>query len=218
MEPSEAGRHVRYAADEKPPAPLAFGLGLQLAMLTIAGIVLTPSIVIRAGGGSDSYLSRAAFAAVAVGGYHDNRPGSARRPHRRRLRPADGHLRRVHRRLYRGDCRGRSGPACHACRHFVALPVRAGGASVPGSPHFHAVGRRHRHHADRGHGHADCLRRAGQGAGGGAAACGSRVGCCHHGRYRRHCARRNRGLAPQGPGHRRGGGIGGRRRIRHLRP
>ena len=68
MEPSEAGRHVRYAADEKPPAPLAFGLGLQLAMLTIAGIVLTPSIVIRAGGGSDSYLSWAAFAAVAVCG------------------------------------------------------------------------------------------------------------------------------------------------------
>ena len=68
MEPSEAGRHVRYAADEKPPAPLAFGLGLQLAMLTIAGIVLTPSIVIRAGGGSDAYLSWAAFAAVAVCG------------------------------------------------------------------------------------------------------------------------------------------------------
>ena len=68
MEPSEAGRHVRYAADEKPPAPLAFGLGLQLAMLTIAGIVLTPSIVIRAGGGSDTYLSWAAFAAVAVCG------------------------------------------------------------------------------------------------------------------------------------------------------
>ena len=68
MEPSEAGRHVRYAADEKPPAPLAFGLGLQLAMLTIAGIVLTPSIVIRAAGGSDAYLSWAAFGAVAVCG------------------------------------------------------------------------------------------------------------------------------------------------------
>ena len=68
MEPSEAGRHVRYAADEKPPAPLAFGLGLQLAALTIAGIVLTPSIVIRAAGGSDTYLSWAAFAAVAVCG------------------------------------------------------------------------------------------------------------------------------------------------------
>ena len=212
MEPSEAGHHVRYAADEKPPAPLVFGLGLQLAMLTTAGIVLTPSIVIRAGGGNDSYLSWAAFAAVAVSG---NCPGSARRPHRRRLCPADGHLRRAHRRLYRGDCRGRSGPACHACRHFVALPVRAGGASVPGSPHFHAVGRRHRHHADRSHGHADCLRHAGQGAGGGAAACRSRVGCCHHGSYRRHRTCRHRGLAPLGAGHRRRSGIGGRARVRH---
>ncbi len=27
---------VRYEPDEKPPAPLAFGLGLQLAVLNIA--------------------------------------------------------------------------------------------------------------------------------------------------------------------------------------
>ncbi len=68
MDMNEAGRHVRYAADEKPPVPLAFGLGLQLVCLTIAGIVLTPAIVIRAAGGSDPYLSWAAFAAVAVCG------------------------------------------------------------------------------------------------------------------------------------------------------
>ncbi|MCY3822121.1 MAG: hypothetical protein OXH52_22655 [Gammaproteobacteria bacterium] len=59
---------VRYEADEKPPAPLAFGLGLQLAILTIAGVVLTPAIVIRAAGGSESFLSWAVFAAVAVSG------------------------------------------------------------------------------------------------------------------------------------------------------
>ena len=68
MEKSEAGRHIRYAVDEWPPTPLAFGLGLQLALLTIAGIVLTPSIVIRAAGEGDPYLSWAAFAAVAVSG------------------------------------------------------------------------------------------------------------------------------------------------------
>ncbi len=68
METSEAGRHIRYAVDERPPTPLAFGLGLQLALLTIAGIVLTPSIVIRAAGEGDPYLSWAAFAAVAVSG------------------------------------------------------------------------------------------------------------------------------------------------------
>ena len=59
---------VRYEADEKPPAPLAFGLGLQLAILTIAGVVLTPAIVIRAAGGSEGFLSWAVFAAVAVSG------------------------------------------------------------------------------------------------------------------------------------------------------
>ena len=59
---------VRYEANEQPPAPLAFGLGLQLAILTIAGVVLTPAIVIRAGGGSEGFLTWAVFAAVAVSG------------------------------------------------------------------------------------------------------------------------------------------------------
>ena len=59
---------VRYEADESPPAALSFGLGLQLAILCIAGIVLTPAIVIRAAGGSEAYLSWALFAAVAVSG------------------------------------------------------------------------------------------------------------------------------------------------------
>ena len=59
---------VRYEADESPPAALSFGLGLQLAILCIAGIVLTPAIVIRAAGGSEEYLSWALFAAVAVSG------------------------------------------------------------------------------------------------------------------------------------------------------
>ena len=47
---------------------LAFGLGLQLAVLTIAGIVLTPVIVIRAAGADEVFLSWAVFAAVAVSG------------------------------------------------------------------------------------------------------------------------------------------------------
>ena len=62
-------RHgIRYEADESPPKPLAFGLGLQLAVLTIAGVVLTPVIVIRAAGGDEEFLSWAVFAAVAVSG------------------------------------------------------------------------------------------------------------------------------------------------------
>ena len=59
---------VRYQADERPPGALAFGLGLQFAVLTIAGVVLTPMIVVQAGGGGEAFLSWAVFAAVAVSG------------------------------------------------------------------------------------------------------------------------------------------------------
>ncbi len=68
MHENEASRLIRYEADERPPIPLAFGLGLQLALVTIAGIILTPSIVVRAAGEGDPYLSWAAFGAVAVCG------------------------------------------------------------------------------------------------------------------------------------------------------
>ena len=59
---------IRYQPDEKPPRALAFGLGLQLAILCLASTVLTPAIVIRAAGGSEAFLSWAVFAAVAVSG------------------------------------------------------------------------------------------------------------------------------------------------------
>ena len=59
---------IRYQPDEKLPAPLALGLGLQLAILCLASTVLTPAIVIRAAGGSEAFLSWAVFAAVAVSG------------------------------------------------------------------------------------------------------------------------------------------------------
>ena len=59
---------IRYEADEKPPATLAFGLGLQFAILIAAGVVLTPAIVVRAGGGSEDFLNWAAFAAAAICG------------------------------------------------------------------------------------------------------------------------------------------------------
>ena len=65
---SNRATDVRYQADENPPLPITIGLGLQLAVLCIAGIVLTPAIVIRAGGGTETYLSWALFAAVAISG------------------------------------------------------------------------------------------------------------------------------------------------------
>ena len=59
---------VRYQPDERPPEALALGLGLQMAILQVAGIVLTPAIVIRAAGLGEPYLSWAVFAALVVSG------------------------------------------------------------------------------------------------------------------------------------------------------
>ncbi len=59
---------IRYEPNETPPLPLTIGLGFQMALLSIAGIVLTPAVVIRAGGGSEEYLAWAVFAAVVVSG------------------------------------------------------------------------------------------------------------------------------------------------------
>ena len=70
MTTGDSGRlgAVRYQPDERPPAALACGLGVQLAVLCIAGIALTPAIVVRAAGGAESYLAWAVFAAVLVSG------------------------------------------------------------------------------------------------------------------------------------------------------
>ena len=64
----ERATAVRYQPTDTPPTPLAFGLGLQQAALCVAGIVLTPAIVVRAAGGSEAYLSWAVFAALVVSG------------------------------------------------------------------------------------------------------------------------------------------------------
>ncbi len=65
---SHRGTGVRYQPDESPPAALALGCGLQLVVLGVASIVLIPTIVIRAAGASDAYLSWAVFSAVAISG------------------------------------------------------------------------------------------------------------------------------------------------------
>ncbi len=61
---------IRFDPSEKPPLPLTIGMGLQLALLSIGGIVFTPAIIIRGGlgEGSDEYLAWAVFAAVIVCG------------------------------------------------------------------------------------------------------------------------------------------------------
>ena len=65
---TDGARDVRYEPEERPPPALALGLGFQFAMLTVAGIVLTPAILVRAAGGGEEFLSWAAFAALAISG------------------------------------------------------------------------------------------------------------------------------------------------------
>ena len=61
-------RGVRYEPPEKPPHLLSLGLGLQLVMLNISGIVLIPKIIIEAAGAGETYLSWAVFAGLCVCG------------------------------------------------------------------------------------------------------------------------------------------------------
>ena len=59
---------LRYQPDERPPAALALGLGLQIAVLSVAAVILIPTVVMRTAGVSEAYLSWAVFASVAVSG------------------------------------------------------------------------------------------------------------------------------------------------------
>ena len=65
---TQRGPSVRYEPNERPPAVLALGFGLQLVALGLASIVLIPTMVVRAAGGTDEYVSWAAFWVVAVSG------------------------------------------------------------------------------------------------------------------------------------------------------
>ncbi len=67
-EPRDFNHAIQYEPDEMPPYRIAIGLALQYVVLTIAGIVITVAIVVRAAGGADAYLSWASFAALLVSG------------------------------------------------------------------------------------------------------------------------------------------------------
>ena len=60
---------IRYQPDEQPPHLLSIGLGAQAAMLVLAGIVLTPAIVIRAADQDEIYMTWAIFAALLISGF-----------------------------------------------------------------------------------------------------------------------------------------------------
>ncbi|MDE0249170.1 MAG: hypothetical protein OXO56_14740 [Gammaproteobacteria bacterium] len=66
--PAHAPQDVRYEPDERPGLPITIGLGLQYAVLCIASVVLTPTVMITVAGAGDAYLSWAVFAALLVSG------------------------------------------------------------------------------------------------------------------------------------------------------
>ena len=59
---------VRYQPDDRPPASLTIGLGLQLAILNLAAVILIPTVVMRAAGVSEASTAWAVYATVAVCG------------------------------------------------------------------------------------------------------------------------------------------------------
>ncbi len=61
-------QQVLYEPDEQPPHTITFALGFQAALLCIAGIVITPVIVVRAAAAGEPYLSWAVFGALIVSG------------------------------------------------------------------------------------------------------------------------------------------------------
>ena len=66
--PAHQHQDVRYQPDERPPLPMTAGLGIQYALICIASIILTPTVMITVAGGSEEYLSWAVFAALVVSG------------------------------------------------------------------------------------------------------------------------------------------------------
>ena len=68
MPPPADQQDVRFEPNDKPPHALAAGLAGQYVLLTIAGVVLTPVIVVRAADAGETFLSWAVFAALVVSG------------------------------------------------------------------------------------------------------------------------------------------------------
>ena len=68
MAETSANQAVRYEPEERPPLLLSVGIGLQVAILIIAPVVITVAIVFRIADQSAEYLAWGAFAALLVSG------------------------------------------------------------------------------------------------------------------------------------------------------
>ena len=65
---SSGASGLRYQADETPPRAMTVGLGIQLAALNLAAIMLIPTVVMRAAGQPEDYVTWAVLASVGICG------------------------------------------------------------------------------------------------------------------------------------------------------
>ena len=62
------GTGLRYGADDRPPGLVSLIIGLQVGILVCVPVVVVTTIVTRAAGQGDTYLSWAIFASMLIGG------------------------------------------------------------------------------------------------------------------------------------------------------
>ena len=150
-------QQVLYEPNERPPNTITFALGFQAAMLCIAGIVITPVIVVRAAGGGDPLFVVGSFCR-AFGQRVDHSDASgARWTHWRGLYPPHGHFWRVYRGLRDGSCRRWRSDARNAGHYFVVVPICALHAAFAVAADHYADRGWNGDHADCGDRYADCL-------------------------------------------------------------
>lgn len=68
FKPTPMRQDVRFEPDERPALPLTLGIGFQYAMLSVASVVLVPTVLISLAGGTHAYQTWAVFAALVVSG------------------------------------------------------------------------------------------------------------------------------------------------------
>ena len=68
MAAREAESGILYEPDERAPAMLATGLGLQFAILTLSSMIVIPMTVFRSAGSPEALVTWAAFVSLIVGG------------------------------------------------------------------------------------------------------------------------------------------------------
>ncbi len=68
METARGNENIRFEPDERPPHPVAAGVGFQAAVVVLAPVVLGAVIIGRAGGQGAGYITWIAFAALVVSG------------------------------------------------------------------------------------------------------------------------------------------------------